>query len=149
MATYATTTAVLFAKAADDFVKIIGQPTDDDIFNMTKVLYPLLHNCKYDEFVTAGIINHNLIGLLQLIAIYAAARGEAFPRPNNPGPYNINIPDDATPVVRNRMEAAHTTLVNDFDVFEAAEDGIKLFIQSTVDETWIKPLQQRHWIRHA
>ena len=141
MATYATTTAALFAKAADDFVKIIGQPTDDDIFQMTKVLYPILHNCKYDEFVVAGVFNHNLIGLLQLIAIYTATRGEPFPRPQNPAPYNINIPDDATPVVRNRMEATHTTLVNDFDVFEAAEDGIKLFIRTVVDETWIKPLR--------
>ena len=141
MATYATTTASLLAKASDDFATIVGQPTDDDIFAITKVLYPLLHNFKYDEFVVAGVINHNLIGLLQLAPIYTAARGEAFPRPQNPGPYDLNIPDAAGAVQRNRMEAAHSTLVNDFDVFEAAEDGIKNFIQSNVDETWIKALR--------
>jgi len=99
---------------------------DDDIFNITKKLYPLLHNLKYDEFIVAGVNNHNLIGLLQLAASYTAARGAPFARLINPGPYDLTIPDNATPVVRNHMEAAHAVLVNDFNTFETAEDGIKL-----------------------
>lgn len=141
MASHATTTAALLAKAADEFTSIVGQPTDDDIFNITKVLYPILHNAKYDEVVVVGVNTHNLIGLLQLDATYTAARGEAFPRPPNPGPYDLTIPDNATSVVRNRMEAAHNALINDFNVYEAAEDGIKLFIQDNVNETWIKALR--------
>jgi hypothetical protein len=108
---------------------------------MTKVLYPILHNAKYDEFVVAGVYNHNIIGILQLAALYISARGEPFPRPTNPGPYDLNIPDNATSVVRNRMEAAHNTLVDDFNVYEAAEDGVKLFIQNNINETWIKALR--------
>lgn len=103
-------------------------------------MYPILHNCKYNEFVIAGNPNHNLIGLLQLTATYTAARKEAFPRPPNLGPYNLTIPDNAISVVRNCMEAAHTTPVNNFDVYEAAKDGIKLFIQADVDKMWIKAL---------
>ena len=49
--TYATATALLFATASNEFTPIVGKPTDDDIFNITKVLYPLLHNLKYDEFI--------------------------------------------------------------------------------------------------
>jgi hypothetical protein len=139
--TYATATALLLATASANFTPIVGKPTDDDIFNITKVLYPLLHNLKYDEFIVAGVINHNLIGLLQLVAIYTTARGAAFARPVNPGPYDLTIPDNATPVVRNRREAAHMVLINDFNTFEAAEDGIKNFILANVDETWIKPLR--------
>lgn len=78
---------------------------------------------------------------MQLSSIYATARGAAFPRPTNPGPYDVNIPDNATPVVHNCMEAAHATKISNFDVYEAAEDGIKLFLQTVVKETWIKPLR--------
>ena len=139
--TYATATALLFATASTEFTPIVGKPTDDDIFNITKVLYPLLHNLKYDEFIVAGVDNNNLIGLLQLTALYTASRGHAFTRPNNPGPYDLTIPDDATSVVRNRREAAHRVLVDDFNTFESAEDGIKAFIMANVAETWIKPLR--------
>ena len=139
--TYATATALLFATASNEFTPIAGKPTDDDIFNITKVLHPLLHNLKYDEFIVAGADNNNLIGLLQVVALYTAARGHPFTRPANPGPYDLNIADNATSVVRNRMEAAHRVLVDDFNTFEAAEDGIKAFIMANVAETWYKPLR--------
>jgi len=137
--TYATAAALL-GPATSDFTPIVGKPTDNDIFNITKVLYPLLHNLKYDEFIVPGVENHNLVGLLQLVAIYTAARGWPFACPANPGPHDLTIQDAATPVVRNRMEAAHMVLVNDFNTFEAAEDGIKLFVIANIDKTWIKPL---------
>ena len=139
--TYATATTLLIATASKNFTPIVGKPTDDDIFNITKVLYPLLHSLKYDEFTVAGVQDHNLIGLLQLDTIYTAARGAAFARPANPGPYDLTIPDAATPVVRNRMEAAHMVLINDFNTFEAAEEGIKAFLLANIDETWLKPLR--------
>ena len=139
--TYATATTLLIATASENFTPIVGKPTDDDIFNITKVLYPLLHSLKYDEFPVAGVQDHNLIGLLQLDTIYPAARGAAFARPANPGPYDLTIPDAATPVVRNRMEAAHMVLINDFNTFEAAEEGIKAFLLANIDETWLKPLR--------
>ena len=139
--TYATATTLLIATASENFTPIVGKPTDDDIFNITKVLYPLLHSLKYDEFTVAGVQDHNLIGLLQLDTIYTAARGAAFARPANPGPYDLTIPDAATPVVRNRMEAAHMVLINDFNTFEAAEEGIKAFLLANIDETWLKPLR--------
>ena len=139
--TYATATTLLIATASENFTPIVGKPTDDDIFNITKVLYPLLHSLKYDEFTVAGVQDHNLIGLLQLDTIYTAARGAAFARPANPGPYDLTIPDAATPVVRNQMEAAHMVLINDFNTFEAAEEGIKAFLLANIDETWLKPLR--------
>ena len=40
------------------------------------------------------------------------------------------------------MEARHTAILKDFDVFTAAKKGVSAFIQAVVDKTWIKP--QRH-----
>ena len=138
--TNATATTLLFTTAAGNHPPIIGQPTDDDLFALQKKLYPLLHNLKYDEVVVPGVNNHNLIGLAQNAATYTAARGAPFPRPANPGPYDMTIPEDATPVVRNRMEAAHTVRIHDFNTYEAAEEGIKTVIYATVEDTWIKAL---------
>ena len=115
---YATATALLLATAASNFPQITGQPTEYDIFNMTKVLNPILHNLKYNKFMVAGVNNHNLIGLIQHDATYTVASGAQFPRPVNPGPYNTTIPDVATLVVRNRRKAAHMVLANDFNTFE-------------------------------
>ena len=139
--TYATATTLLIATASVNFTPIVGKPTDDDIFNITKVLYPLLHSLKYNEFTVAGVQDDNLIGLLQLDTTYAAASGGAFARPANPGPYDLTIPDAATPVVRNRMDSAHMVLINDFNTFEAAKEGIKAFLLANIDETWLKPLR--------
>ncbi len=44
------------------------------------------------------------------------------------------------PVVRNRMEAAHATVISDFETYIAAKKRVSAFIQAVVNETWIKPL---------
>ena len=64
--------SALLAKAAESHPHISGQPSDDDIFKMTEVLYPILHNAKYDMIVVPGHINHNLVGLIQHTTSYAA-----------------------------------------------------------------------------
>ena len=64
--TMATYIALLLAKAAKMHPRIMGQPTYNDIFAMTEVLFPILHNADYDTIVVSGCINHNLVGLIQL-----------------------------------------------------------------------------------
>jgi hypothetical protein len=141
MASNATTIEMLLAKAADVHPRVVGQPTDDDIFKMEEILGPILHNAKYDMIIVAGTVNHNLIGLIQPIATYVATWTAAFVIPTRPTPYNLAIDDNATSVVRNRMEAAHNTLITDYEVFEAAEMGASAFIRTVVDETWYKALR--------
>ena len=36
--------ALLLAKAAENNPRIVGQPLDDNIFAMTEILFPILHN---------------------------------------------------------------------------------------------------------
>jgi hypothetical protein len=45
---------MLLKKAAESHPRISGQPTDDDIFKMTEVLYSILHNADYDMITIAG-----------------------------------------------------------------------------------------------
>ena len=130
----------LLAKAAESHPRISGQTKDDNIFKMTEVLYPILHNAKYDMIVVPGHINHNLVGLIQHTTSYAATWGALFPKPLRPPPYNTHIPDGATPVVCNCMEAAHATVVSNFEVYNAAEEGTSAFIRAVVADVWIKPL---------
>ncbi len=108
---------------------------------MTEVLYPILHNADYDMITGAGQVNHNLIGLIQHDVSYTATWTAPFPRPVRPAPYDPNIPNAATPVVRNRMKAAHAMVVSNFKTYTAAKKGVSAFIQAVVNETWIKPLR--------
>ncbi len=99
----------LLKKAAESHPHIIGQPTDDDIFKMMELLYPILHNANYDMITVADQVNHNLINFIQHNVSYTATWTAPIPRPVRPAPYNPNISDAATPVVRNRITAAKMT----------------------------------------
>jgi len=133
--------AAIFAMATTNFDAIIGQPTDDDIFRIREVLMPLLHDISYDMAKVAGTTTHNLVGLIQEATSYATTWGTAFPRPIRIDAYDITIKDDATPVVRSRMEAAHTAKLLDYNTYVAAEKATALFIRTIVDELWYKDLR--------
>jgi len=132
---------LLLAKVTDEHPRIIGQPTDDDIFKIREALMPILHNIEYANFVLVGGTAHNLVGLIQETASYTADWHAAFPRPAHPAPYDTSIADDATNVVKNRMEDAHRTRIEDYNAFVAAEKGTSLFIQTVVEEVWYKDLR--------
>ena len=132
---------LLLAKATEEYTPILGQPTDDDIFKMRETLMPILHNIEFANFVPAGGNAHNLVGIIQEPSAYHADWHAAFPRPARPAPYDTNIDDNATSVVKNRMEAAHRTLIDDYNAYIAAEKGVSHFIQTVVDEVWYKDLR--------
>ena len=93
----AHTIDALLAKVAKSHPCISGQPMDNDIFKTAEVLFPILHNAKYNMIVIPGHVNHNLVGLIQHTTSYAATWGGPFPRPAlPPAPYDANIPDAAT-----------------------------------------------------
>ncbi len=61
--------------------------------------------------------------------------------PARPARYDAAIANDATPVVRARMEAAHNTCLADYASFKAAERAIVKFIRDTIDKIWYKDLK--------
>lgn len=126
----------LFATAANTFQPIVGQPTDDDLTALRDILYPLLLDIPFDE----RIDGHNLVGLIEPSAAYAARWGGPFPRPVRPPAYPA-LADDATTVVRERSKAEHEILVRDYASFEAAERAVAKFLREAVDEIWYKDLK--------
>ena len=126
----------LFAEAAAAVTPIVGNPTDDDLTAIREILTPLLLGVPYD---TAG--PHNLVGLIMPKAAYRSAYSVAFKYPARPELYDGNIADDATPVVRARMEAAHTNKRSDYECYDAAERATVKFLRDLVDETWYKDLK--------
>ncbi len=79
--------------AMASFQPIVSQPTDDNLTVLWKILYPLLLEIPYDEPGT-----HNLIGIIQPMALYTATWGTPFPIPAWPPTYPV-IANDAKPVV--------------------------------------------------
>ena len=129
----------LFADASAKFAPILGNPKDDDLTALREVLTPLLLSIPYDEDGAAPL--HNLIGIIEPPATYLATWHAAFPVPARPARYDAAIANDATPVVRARMEAAHNTRLADYASFEAAERAVVKFIRDAIDEIWYKDLK--------
>jgi len=101
MTNTAAAITLLLAKATGEFSHIIGQPTDDDILKICEALMSILHNIEYANFVPVGGNAHNLVGLIQEALAYVANWHTALPRPARPAPYDTNIADNATNVVKN------------------------------------------------
>ena len=91
--------------------------------------------------VIARIVNHILVGIIQPITTYFAMWTEDFVIPTRPAPYDVTIDNNATFVVRNRMEAAHQTLNADYKVIEQPKKGASQFIRAVVGKMWYKALR--------
>ena len=92
-----------FSAALDNFEPITDQPSDSDLTRLREAIAPLLLQIPYDE--TGG--THNLIGIIRANPAYLKRYGKAFPEPTRVGAYDLEINDNATAVVRARLEAAH------------------------------------------
>jgi hypothetical protein len=126
----------LFAEAALHFPPLPDKTNDDNLLDIREILMPLLLNLEYDM---SGL--HNLVGLIQETVAYTARWHNTFAFPVRPTTYNLTIPKDATPVVCNRMEAAHMARINAFNTFTAAERGVVKFIRDIVNKLWYTNLK--------
>ena len=92
-----------FAHALDNLDPITGKPSDIDLTRIRGAVAPLLMQILYDK---TGAVN-TLISLIRPKAAYVARYDEAFPDPKKVGAYDPNIDDEATNVVRARLNATH------------------------------------------
>ena len=129
----------LFANAATKFAPILGNPKDDNLTALRKVLTPLLLSIPYGDDEVAPL--HNLVGLIELLMSYIATWHAPFPVPGRPTRYNVAIANNATPVMCARMETAHNVHLADYASFEAAKRAVVKFIWDAVDEIWYKDLK--------
>ena len=120
-----------FAHELEKFEPITGQPSDTNLTRLWEAVAPLLLQIPYDE--TGGV--HNLIGLIRPKTAYVARYGEAFPYPKRVGAYDPDIDDDATAVVRARLEASHKAKRADRVTLETARWETTQFVLAVVADT--------------
>jgi hypothetical protein len=85
---------------------------------------------------------HSLTAILTNATKYELEHSDAtFVRPIRLPLYDKNIADDATTVVRVRVEAAHKSRLDDYASYEAAERGVAKFLRNVVDEIWYNGLK--------
>ena len=123
-----------FLAALDHFEPILDQPSDTNLTRMQEAAAPLLLQILYDEM--GG--THNLIGIIRANPAYLERYGKAFPKPKRVGAYDLDIDDDATAVVRARLEAAHKARRADRATFENAQRKTTQFLLAVVADTWVR-----------
>ena len=105
-----------FLVALDYFELITDQPSESDLKRLKEAIAPLLLQIPYDE---TGRV-HNLIGIVRAKPAYLKRYGEAFPEPTRVGAYKLEIDNNATAVVRARLEAAHKARRADRPTYDIA-----------------------------
>ena len=121
-----------FVTAIDHFEPITEQPSDINLTRLWEDVAQLLFQIPYNK--TGG--KHNLIGIIRSKSAYVKRYGEAFPEPKRVGAYNLEINDNATAVVRVRLEAAHKARRADRATFETARQETTQFMLAVVADTW-------------
>ena len=103
-----------FSADLDHFEPFLDQPSDTDLTGLQEAVALLLLQIPYDK--TGG--THNLIGIIRAKPAYLKRYGKAFPKAKRVGAYDLEINNNATAVVRTRLEAAHKARRADRATFE-------------------------------
>jgi hypothetical protein len=101
---------------------------------LSNAIVPILLKSTY------GLVNgvHNLLGLVANADRCLHHYGAPFVRPaTHLACYNPAIIADASCVNRVCTKTARATKIHDYEAYEAAECGIKVFIKADVEDTWI------------
>ena len=127
-----------FSAALDNFEPIIDRPSDSDLTRLRETISPLLLQISCDE--EGG--THNLIGIIWTKPAYLKRYGEAFPEPTRVGAYDLEIDNNATAVVRARLEAAHKAWRADRANYDTARQETTQFVFAVVADTWVRELRE-------
>jgi hypothetical protein len=113
---------------------IVSQSNDDDILALKEKLLDILQTISYGR--ADGV--HHVIGIIQSDTAYKADHnGVAFPIPKRFGLWDDKIAKDATVVELKKAKAIHKARVEDYGIWNAAKDGCKKLIRTTVKEVYI------------
>ena len=123
-----------FANSLEQFKPIDGQPSDTDLTRIREFVAPLLLQIPYNE--TGDV--HNLISLILPEAAYTTRYGAAFLESKRAGAYDATIDNDATAVVRARIEAAHKEKRAYCTTYETLRRETAQFIFAVVEDSWVR-----------
>ena len=119
-----------FDDALDQVDPIDGHLSGTDLTLICEVLAPLLIQIPYNK--TEG--THNLISLIRPVEAYTTRYGSEFAEPARVRAYDAKIDDNATSVVRMRMEVAHKSKRVDRGTYKTARRTITNFILSVIED---------------
>ena len=123
--------------ALDNFEPITDQQLDSDLTILREAIAPLLLQIPYNK--KGG--THNLIGIVRAKPAYLKRYGEAFPEPTRVGAYDLKINNDATSVVRARLEGAHKAWSTDRATYDTTRRETTQFVLAVVADTWVRELR--------
>jgi hypothetical protein len=131
----AITSALATAQAL--FLPIDGQPSDDNLVRLSDTILPILLKATHNHF--NGV--HNLWGLVASADCYLHHYGTPFVCPaTHLACYHPAINAEASCIDRVCTKTAWATLLQDYEAYKAAVNGIKVFIEAIVNDTWIRDL---------
>ena len=125
------------ATAIYHFEPITDQTSDTYLTRLREAFALLLLQIPYNE--TGG--KHNLIGIIRSKTAYVKRYGEAFPEPKRVEAYDIDIKDDATVVVWERLEAIQKAGRADRATFETTRLETTQYVLAVVADTWVWELR--------
>jgi hypothetical protein len=129
------TSALAAAQAL--FLPINGQPSNDNLVHLSDTISPILLKATYNR--VNGI--HNLWELVASADWYLHHFSTPFIRPATPPAcYDPAINAEASRIHRICTKTARATLIKDYETYETAGHGVKVFIEVAVNDTWIRDL---------
>jgi hypothetical protein len=120
-----------------EFTKIDGQPTDEDLNQLTKECT----NAASSISTTNGGGQHGHAGMVIPEADYItfSYNAERFVAPTNPGPYPQIV--DADAVIRERQIAEHKAEIAEYETYCGVQNFLRKAIIRSVDAEWIAELE--------
>ncbi|KAL7483339.1 hypothetical protein ACHAW6_008991, partial [Cyclotella cf. meneghiniana] len=120
-----------------EFTKIDGQPTDEDLNQLTEECI----NAVASISTTNGGGQHGHIGMIidkaeYILFSHNAAR---FVEATNPGPYPAIV--DQNPVIRERQVAKHKAEQAEFETYQGVKNFLLKAIIKSIDPEWIAELK--------
>jgi hypothetical protein len=125
----AITSALAEAQAL--FLPINGQPSNNDLVRLSNAILPILLKATYNCVNSV----HSLWGLVASTDCYLHHYGAPFVHPaTRPACYNPAITMEAFCVNCVCSKTAWAALLQDYKAYEAAERGVKVFIEAVVTQ---------------
>ncbi len=120
----------LFKEAHDSFPHLEGKPSNDNLLAIRETLFLLLMVIPYDQL--NGV--HSLTAILTEAVKYKANHSAKFVSPAHLSLYNKLIANNATTVVRVRVDTAHVSRLDNYASYKVAKRGVAKFLHDIVDE---------------
>ena len=122
-----------FDAAREVFEVHEGQPTENYVTMIVEAIGGVLFTLRCD--VEKG--KDNLIGIIVEDPGYVKKFGRSSRRPTSPGVYDDTLGGDKVTIAVRKAEAVHKAKIQDWNLYDTAEEESCRFIIDTVDDVWL------------